>query len=66
MFINTFNFTGVPHAIIQLQLPYKISDFMAHNIPAVYNGFLARISKPLGLQGYKTVGEGWRWNRLSL
>jgi len=30
---------------------------MAFNVPAVCDGFVARISKPLGLQGYKTVAE---------
>ena len=33
---------------------------MAYNVPAVGDGFVARISKPLGLQGCKTVGEAGR------
>ena len=43
----------------------KILAAITHNVPAVCDGFVARISKPLGLQGYKTVGDGWRGNVLS-
>jgi len=38
---------------------------MAHNVPVVCDGFVARISKPLGLQGYKTVGGAWRGSERS-
>jgi hypothetical protein len=30
---------------------------ISRNVLAVCDGFVARISKPLGLQGYKTVAE---------
>jgi dolichol kinase len=35
---------------------------MALNVLAVCDGFAARIGKPLGLQGCKTVAEFWRGN----
>ena len=39
------------------KIPHHLNCKLAHNVPAVCDGFVARISKPIGLQGYKTVAE---------